>query len=265
MHLGHAYAALFAWSEAAQANGRFVLRIEDIDETRCRPGFEAAIYDDLAWLGLDWDTDVRRQSEHYEDYADALVRLDELGVIYPCFCTRRDIRAEIKLAGAAPHGPDGFIYPGTCRDLSHETRRRRIFQNEPHAWRLDSRAAMALTGPLTWRDRKYGEQRVAPEAFGDVVVARKDVPTSYHLAVTIDDALAGVTLVTRADDLFFTSAIHRLLQALLGMPVPLWHHHAVITDASGVRLAKRNRAMTLQSLRRAGNSPADVRAMVGFG
>lgn len=264
MHLGHAYAALFAWSEAAREGGRFVLRIEDIDRGRCRPEFETAIFEDLAWLGLDWDPEVRRQSAHMDVYAKALARLDELGVIYPCFCTRRDIRAEIAHADAAPHGPDGFVYPGTCRGLTDETRRQRILMGVPHAWRLDSRRAAAIAGPLVWHDRKSGEQRVETLAHGDVVVARKDVPTSYHLAVVVDDALAGVTLVTRGDDLFAASAVHRVLQALLGIAPPVWHHHPVITDASGVRLAKRNRAMTLRSLRRAGKSAAEVRAMVGF-
>ena len=264
MHLGHAYAALFARAEAARAGGRFVLRIEDIDGARCRPEFEEAILDDLGWLGVAWDGAPRRQSGHMEDYARALARLDSLGAIYPCFCTRGEIRAEIARAGAAPHGPDGFVYPGTCRALAPETRRRRILMGEPHAWRLDSRRAAAVAGPLAWRDRKFGEQEVDADALGDVVVARKDVPTSYHLAVTVDDALAGVTLVTRGQDLFAASGVHRLLQALLGLEPPVWLHHPLITDAGGVRLAKRNRAMTLRALRRAGRSAAEVRAMVGF-
>ena len=264
LHLGHAYAALFAFSEAARARGRFVLRIEDIDRSRCRDEFEAAIFEDLAWLGLEWSSGVRRQSDRMEDYADALARLDALGTIYPCFCTRRDIRNEVKRAGAAPHPGQGFVYPGTCRGLDEETRRRRIAMGEPHAWRLDSRRAAEIAGPLVWHDRKRGAQRVEARALDDIVVARKDVPTSYHLAVTIDDALAGVTLVTRGNDLFEATAVHRLLQALLGLPVPVWHHHALISDANGVRLAKRNRAMTLRALRRSGRSPAEIRAMVGF-
>ena len=264
MHLGHAYAALFAWTAAARANGRFVLRIEDIDRTRCRPEFTEAIFEDLAWLGLDWSPQVRRQSAHMDDYARALAHLDSLGAIYPCFCTRGDIRAEIERSGKAPHGPDGLHYPGVCRGLDDAARRRRVRAGEPHAWRLDCRRAAEIAGALVWRDRKSGEQRVDPREHDDVVVARKDVPTSYHLAVTLDDALAGVTLVTRADDLFPVTAVHRLLQALLGLATPVWHHHPVITDANGVRLAKRNRAMTLRSLRRAGKTPAQVRAMVGF-
>ena len=264
MHLGHAYAALFAWSEARRAGGRFLLRMEDIDRARCRPEFEDAIHEDLEWLGIAPDGETRRQSGHMEDYADALAHLDSLGVIYPCFCTRGDIRAEIERAGAAPHGPDGFLYPGTCRALDAEAGRRRIARGEPHAWRLDSRRAAELAGPLVWRDRKAGEQAVRAEAFGDVVVARKDTPTSYHLAVTVDDALTGVTLVTRGADLFASTGVHRLLQALLGAEPPLWHHHALIADSNGVRLAKRNRAVTLRSLRQARKTAADGRAMIGF-
>lgn len=263
MHLGHAYAALFAWSEARRTNGRFLLRIEDIDRGRCRPQFEAAILEDLDWLDLEWEPEARRQSDHMRDYGAALARLDELGVVYPCFCTRSAIRAEIARAGAAPHGPEGAVYPGSCRGLG-AAGRARAAAGEPHAWRLDSRRAAARAGPLFWRDRKAGEQRVDPAAFGDVVVARKDTPASYHLAVTVDDALAGVTLVTRGDDLFHATGVHRLLQALLDIDPPLWSHHAVIADANGVRLAKRNRAVTLRALRRDGKTPAEVRAMVGF-
>jgi glutamyl-Q tRNA(Asp) synthetase len=264
MHLGHAFAALFAWHEARRRRGRFVVRIEDIDHARTRRAFEDAIFEDLIWLGLDWDGPVRRQSEHMDDYAAALARLDELGVIYPCFCSRSEIRREIERAGEAPHGPDGPVYPGTCRALAYEERRKGILLGEPHAWRLDMARALDIAGALEWTDRGAGRQLAEPAAAGDVVVARKDVPTSYHLAVTVDDHIEGVTLVTRGEDLFHATAIHRLLQALLGLDVPLWHHHPLITDANGVRLAKRNRAMTLRSLRQAGRTPAEVRAMVGF-
>ena len=265
MHLGHAYAALFAWHEAKRRNGHFLLRIEDIDRGRTRETFESAIYEDLAWLGLDWEAPVRRQSEHMEDYAAALSRLDELGVIYPCFCSRREIRSEIKRAGAAPHGPDGPLYPGTCRELSYDARRQGILMGRPHAWRLDAGRALAIAGPLEWVDRAAGTQAAEALAAGDVVVARKDVPTSYHLAVTVDDGIQGVSLVTRGDDLFHATAVHRLLQALLDIPPPTWHHHPLITDSNGLRLAKRNRAMTLRALRRAGKTAAELRAMVGFG
>jgi glutamyl-Q tRNA(Asp) synthetase len=264
MHLGHAYAALFAWSEAKRRHGHFLLRIEDIDQGRTREVFESAIYEDLAWLGLDWETPVRRQSEHMEDYVAALTRLDELGVIYPCFCSRREIRAEIKHAGEAPHGLDGVIYPGTCRSLPYEARHPRILMGRPPACRFDIARALASAGPLGWSDRAAGQQAADVLTAGDIVVARKDVPTSYHLAVTVDDGIQGVTLVTRGDDLFHATAIHRLLQALLDIPAPTWHHHSLITDSSGARLAKRNRATTLRSLRRAGKTPAELRAMVGF-
>jgi glutamyl-Q tRNA(Asp) synthetase len=264
MHLGHAYAALFAWDAARRGQGRFLLRIEDIDRARSRQQFTDAIFEDLAWLGLDWDGPVRVQSEHMADYAAALARLDELGVIYPCFCTRRAIRDEIKHADEAPHGPDGPAYPGTCRALGADERRQQVLLGKPHAWRLDVAKALDITGPIEWHDRAAGSRRVDLGLHGDVVVARKDVPTSYHLAVTIDDCLQGVTLVTRGDDLVHATGVHRLLQALLGIAPPVWHHHALITDSNGVRLAKRNRAMTLRALRRAGHSPAQVRAMVGF-
>jgi glutamyl-Q tRNA(Asp) synthetase len=264
MHLGHAFAALFAWHAARETEGRFLLRIEDIDRGRCRPQFEEAIFEDLRWLGIDWDGPERRQSEHMEDYAAALTRLDELGVIYPCFCTRSEIRREIEHADEAPHGPDGAVYPGTCRELSVEKRKQRILLGEAHGWRLDMARALEITGALEWTDRGAGRQSADPGAAGDIIVARKDVPTSYHLAVTVDDCLQGVTLVTRGDDLFHASGIHRLIQALLEVEPPLWHHHPLITDSNGVRLAKRNRAMTIRSQRQAGKTPAEVRAMVGY-
>src|SRR5690606_10125529 len=202
LHLGHAYSALFAWKAARGAGGRFLLRIEDIDEGRCRPEHVNGILEDLAWLGLDWDGPVRRQSAHLDDYAKALARLDEAGLLYPCFCTRAEIQAEIAAAGGAPHGPDGPLYPGTCRHLDVGRRAERMAAGEPFALRLDMGRAVAAAGPLEWRDRATGMVRAAPERFGDVVLARKDVPTSYHLAVTVDDALQSVTLVTRGRDLF---------------------------------------------------------------
>ncbi len=264
MHLGHAYAALFAWHEARGQGGRFILRIEDIDKGRCRPQFEEAILEDLAWLGLEWDGEVRRQSDHLDDYAEVIHRLEALGVIYPCFCTRSQIRAEIEGAGAAPHGPDGPVYPGTCRTLSADARESRINLGHSFALRLDMAKAVGRAGRLDWLDLKAGRQDADPLAAGDVVIARKDAPTSYHLAVTLDDHIQGVTLVTRGDDLFHATHVHRLLQAVAGLDVPSWRHHPLITDSSGQRLAKRNRATTLRALRRAGKSPAEVRAMVGF-
>jgi glutamyl-Q tRNA(Asp) synthetase len=262
LHLGHAYSALDAWRSAREAGGKFLLRIEDIDTTRCRPEFIGAILEDLAWLGLDWDGEVRKQSEHFADYESALDRLDVMGMIYPCFCRRTEIAAEIARAGGAPQGEEGPIYPGTCRILPAEERLRRIAAGESFALRLDVRRALARTGPLTWHDDEQGEITAKPESLGDVVLARKDVPTSYHLAVTVDDALQGVTLVTRGADLFSATHIHRLLQALLDLPTPRYRHHKLLTDASGKRFAKRDEALTLKALREAGRSPAGVRAMV---
>ena len=269
LHLGHAHAALFAWRAAEAVGGRFLLRIEDIDIGRCRPEFETAILEDLAWLGLTWETPVRRQSEHQADYRAALTRLEATGLLYPCFCTRKEIRAEIERAGRAPHGPDGPLYPGTCRRLAPETRRDRRAAGEDHALRLDvARAleAVAAQGPLNWREgsRPQSPVRAEPGRAGDVVLARKDTANSYHLAVTVDDALQGVTLVTRGEDLFEATHVHRLLQALLGLPVPDWHHHGLIADDAGRRLAKRDDARSLRALREAGHSPAEVRAMAGF-
>jgi len=260
LHLGHAHSALFA----RRAGGVFLLRIEDIDSGRCRPDFTDAIFADLAWLGLEWEQPVRRQSEHFDDYRAALDRLDRLGLLYPCFCTRRDIADEIARAGHAPHGPDGAPYPGICRRLSPDEQAARLESGAPFALRLDVAAALARTGPLAWHDCVRGTVAAEPAPFGDVVLARKDVPASYHLAVTVDDAIQGVTLVTRGEDLFAATHLHRLLQALLGLKVPDYHHHRLLTDADGRRLAKRDRAATLSALRQAGRTPAEVRAMAGF-
>jgi glutamyl-Q tRNA(Asp) synthetase len=262
LHIGHAYSALFA--ARAAAGGRFLLRIEDIDAGRGRLEFEEGIYEDLAWLGLEWETPVRRQSDHFEDYRAALRKLDEYGLIYPCFCTRKDIQREVGNAGQAPHGPDGVLYPGTCRALSPDDREALIAADEPHALRLDMEKAMERIGPLTFIDREYGYTEVLGLGCGDVVLARKDVPTSYHLAVTVDDAIQGVTLVTRGEDLLHATHIHRILQALLGLPEPEYWHHGLLTGEDGKRYAKRDRSLTLQALREAGRSPAEVRAMARF-
>ncbi len=264
MHLGHAYSAFVGWRAAREAGGRFHLRIEDIDGGRCRPTFEQAIYDDLAWLGIDWDGPVRRQSEHTADYAAALEELSRLGAIYPCFCIDAEVRAEIKRAGAAPHGTDGAHYPGTCRGLGRQEQNRRIRAGRAHALRIDAAKAAALAGPLTWTDRKAGTVKADVLAGGDVILARRDVPTSYHLAVTLDDHIQEVTLATRGWDLFEATHLHRVLQALLGLRTPVYYHHPMINDSSGVRLAKRNRAVTLRGLRNARKSPEDIRRMIGL-
>ena len=264
MHLGHAYSSLIAWRNAQATGSRFLLRIEDIDSSRCRPAFEQAIYHDLAWLGIRWQRPVRRQSESMSDYASALKTLASLGVLYPCFCTRSEVRAEIKNADAAPHGPDGPHYPGTCRDLGRAEQNRNIRAGKAHALRIDMAKAVEIAGPLSWTDRKAGTIDADPLAAGDVVLARKDIPTSYHLAVTVDDHLQGVSLVTRGLDLFHATHVHRLLQALLDLATPLYYHHPMITDPNGLRLAKRNRAVTLRSLRNSGKTAADVLRMVNL-
>ncbi len=264
LHLGHAYSALFADACALKDGGRFLLRIEDIDRTRCRPEFVDAILEDLTWLGLRWEEPVRRQSEHFADYRAALDRLERQELLYPCFCTRADIQREIAAAGGAPHGPEGVLYPGTCRGLDAAERARRIAAGAPYALRLDVARAAARTGRLSWRDLDRGTIEAAPRAFGDVVLARKDVPASYHLAVTLDDHLQGVSLITRGEDLFAATDVQRLLQALLGLATPLYRHHRLLTDESGRRFAKRDRSLTLRSLREAGRTPDEVRRMAGF-
>jgi len=262
LHLGHAYSALFAFNAAREANGTFLLRIEDIDPSRCHPAFEQQIYADLSWLGLTWSTPVRRQSDHLDAYQHALASLESRHLTYPCFCTRGDIEAEINAAGGAPHGPDGPIYPGTCRHLGDDERKSRIAAGEPHAIRLDVAAASEHAGPLSWYDIGLGERTAAPEQFGDVVLARKDTPTSYHLSVTLDDHLQGVTLVTRGSDLVEATDIHRLLQALLNLDVPTYHHHRLLYGADGKRFAKRDHGLTLKSLREEGASPEDIKRMI---
>lgn len=263
LHIGHAYSAFFAYNKAREHGGRFILRIEDIDSGRCRPEFEQGIYEDLRWLGLAWEEleegQVRRQSEHMDDYRVALRKLEDMGLIYPCFCTRKDIQAEIANAPSAPHGPEGALYPGTCRKLGSPEREARIAAGEAYALRLDMATALACVGaPLFWEDLAKGRQEAHPEILGDVVLARKDTPASYHLCVTLDDHLQGVTCVTRGEDLFHASHLHRLLQHLLGLNVPVWHHHPLLLDEEGKRFAKRNQSVTLQSLRAQGKTPQEV-------
>jgi glutamyl-Q tRNA(Asp) synthetase len=260
LHLGHAFSALMAWDVARGAGGLFRLRIEDIDATRCRPEFETAIEGDLAWLGLDWPRPARRQSAHMAEYGAALGRLDGMGLVYPCFCTRAEIAAEIAASPSAPHGPDGPLYPGTCRHLDAGEAAARRARGMPFALRLDTgRALDRAGGRLVWTDVFAGEIVADPARFGDVVLARKEVPTSYHLSVVHDDALEGVDLVTRGRDLFEATHVHRLLQALLGLPTPLYAHHPLVTGPDGRRLAKRDRAETLAALRARGVTPAEVR------
>lgn len=253
LHRGHALSALLAWQLARRSGGRFVLRIEDIDTTRCRPEHEAAILEDLAWLGLDWDGPVWRQSQRTPVYAQALDRLVALGVAYPCFCSRADIAA----AASAPHGPEGPVYPGTCRHLPAAERQRRLASDRP-AWRLDVDAALAITGPLDWHDAGAGRVVADPAAGGDFVVARRDIGTAYALAVVVDDAAQGVTDVVRGRDLFEATHAQRLLQALLGLPTPRYHHHALLLGPDGRRLAKRDAGETLRALREQGITAARI-------
>ena len=258
LHLGHAYSARIAWRRAREAGGRFLLRIEDIDIRRSRREFDAAIREDLHWLGLDWDGEVRRQSEHFADYGRALDVLDARGLIYPCFCTRADIAA----ATDAPHGPDGPLYPGTCRHLPRAERCERLAAGQEHCLRLDAEKAAGEAGPYAFFDETRGTIEGQPLLFGDVVLARKDTPTSYHLSVTVDDHLQGVTLVTRGEDLLPSTHVHGLLQRLLGYETPRYAHHRLLTDAAGRRFAKRDKSLTLKSLRAAGRTPEDVFAML---
>ncbi len=263
LHLGHAFAALFAHAAAGEG-GRFLVRIEDIDTARCRPEYEAAVFDDLAWLGLGWDPQVIRQSERAAAYAAALGRIEDLGLLYPCFCTRAEISAEVANSPSAPHGPEGALYPGICRALSAAERAARVTAGVPHALRLDMRRSLERSGALGWQDGEAGSVGAAPEQLGDVVLARKGLSTSYHLAVVVDDAFQGVTLVTRGADLFHATHTHRLLQSLLGLPTPRYHHHRLITGSDGKRLATRDGATALRALRDLGWTPAEVRRAIGF-
>ncbi len=259
LHIGHAYSVLFAYRKAKENGGRFILRIEDIDTERCRPEYVDGIKEDLHWLGLTWEEPVRKQSEHMAGYAAALDKLAGADLLYPCFCSRRDIREEIARAPAAPHGPEGALYPGTCRNLTADERQDRMAKGEPYALRLDTTAALArLDAPLIWEDLEKGKQEAHPEILGDVVLARKDTPASYHLCVTLDDHLQGVTHVTRGEDLFHATHLHRLLQHILGLNVPVWHHHPLLHDEEGKRFAKRNQSVTLKSLREMGSMPEDI-------
>ena len=265
LHKGHAFSALTAFALARRSGGRFLLRIEDIDPTRCTRENAEQIFEDLAWLGIEWETPVRFQSEHRADFAAAADRLAARGLLYPCFCTRTDIQREIERAGHAPHGSEGPLYPGTCRRLSADERAARLAAGTPHALRLDLEKALSLAGPgLTWTDTHQGVQPARPGLLGDAVLVRKDIGTSYHLAVVVDDGLQGITDIVRGVDLFEATHLHRLLQEMLGLPVPLYHHHGLLTDASGNRLAKRDRAVTLKSLRESGVRARDLKKELGF-
>jgi glutamyl-Q tRNA(Asp) synthetase len=250
LHLGHAFSALFA----AKQGDRFLLRIEDIDPVRCKPEFAEALFEDLSWLGLSWEKPVRFQSQHFEDYRANLEKLRAMDLLYPCFCTRSEILA----ATHAPHEGETPVYPGTCHRLSKD-QREDWMATKPYAWRLNVEKAIKMTGPLSWHDAAKGEQQAKPQIFGDIVLARKDIPASYHLCVVTDDALQNIDLVTRGEDLFDSTHIHRLLQALLDLPTPDYHHHPLCRDAKGWRLAKRDKSVTLRSMREQGRTPEQVR------
>ena len=274
LHLGHAFSALLNLDLARQTGGRLLLRIEDIDLTRCKPEFETAIYEDLTWLGFAWDEPVRRQSEHLADYREALEKLSAQNLVFPSFETRAEIAklvAQREASGRWPRDPDGApLYPGTAKLLSSDERARLLGSDAPYALRLDMAAACARAGDLFWAehgegpDGEIGAVAARPEAWGDVVLARKETPTSYHLSVVVDDALQGVTEVVRGQDLFWSTSVHRLLQQLLGLPQPAYRHHRLILDAAGGKLSKSTEATGLRELRAGGARPADIRGLVGL-
>ncbi len=251
LHVGHGWSALQAHDLARDQGGRFLLRIEDTDITRCRPEFTDGIIEDLGWLGLSWDG-LMLQSERFPVYEAALGQLISQGVAYPCFCTRGDIAREIAASLHAPHGADGPLYPGTCRQIDPALRAERMARGDPHSWRLDMSEAMRRLGPLCWHDELAGSVPVTADALGDLVVKGRDRPASYHLAVVVDDAAQGVTHVVRGLDVFASTHAHRTLQALLGLPTPRYRHHQLVVDAEGRRLAKRAAGLSLEELRNAG-------------
>jgi len=264
LHLGHAYAALIAQARARAAGGRFLLRIENIDATRARPEYEAAIVEDMRWLGLDWDGPVRRQQDHLADYAQLLDDLRGRDLLYPCFCTRADIAREVAASGQAPHGKDRPGYPGTCATLPPRIAAARIEAGQAHCWRLRTARAAASVGPLDYEEEGQGRIACDPCVHGDVVLARKDCPGSYHLCVCHDDALQGVTLVTRGEELRPATDIHRLIQILMGWPQPAYAHHRLLTDSRGAKLSKRDGAPSLKTLREAGMTPAEAFRQAGI-
>ena len=274
LHLGHALSALLNFDMARAAGGRLLLRIEDIDETRCRPEYEAAIYEDLAWLGIEWDEPVRRQSEHFNEYQAALRKLDAKRLTFPSFETRAELALLVgdrESHARWPRDPDGVpLYPGTARGMPAAERRARLARGEPYAMRLDMMAAQEWAGPLRWTETgagpsgERGEIAAEPEAWGDVILGRKDTPTSYHLSVVIDDALQGVTHVVRGQDLFWSTGVHRLLQAVLELPAPAYHHHRLILDADRKKLSKSTHSTGLRELRAQGITPGEIRRQVGL-
>ncbi len=273
LHLGHALSAILNHDMAAATGGRFLLRMEDIDLARCTPDHESAVYADLAWLGLDWERPVRRQSQHFDDYAAALERLKDMELVYPSFLTRGEVKAVVaaveKQGQPWPRDPDGTpLYPDLDRQRSRAERERFLADGLRHAWRLDMEKAVLLLGkPLTWRETGQGAEhdvKAEPSAWGDVILSRSDAPSSYHLAVTVDDALQGITHVVRGVDLFQATSVHRLLQELLGLASPIYHHHRLVLGEDGRKLSKSEKSTGLAALREAGASPTDIRRRIGL-
>ncbi len=274
LHLGHAYSALLNFDLARQSGGRLLLRMEDIDPTRCKPEFETGIYEDLAWLGIQWETPVRRQSKHLEFYRKAVDRLAAQGLVYPSFESRAEITrlvAQQDASGSWLRDPDGApIYSGTAKSLSRDERQQLLHSGIPYALRLDMAAAIARAGGLTWTEQgegpagETGAVQARPDEWGDVILARKETPTSYHLSVVLDDALQGITGVVRGQDVFWSTSVHRLLQKLLNLPEPIYRHHRLILDEAGHKLSKSTGATGVRELRVGGATPADVRRLVGL-
>ncbi len=264
LHLGHAYSALFAESLAIRDGGKFLLRIEDIDKNRCKDEHIEGIYEDLQWLGIRWSPEVLLQSSRFDEYKNSINKLREMEVLYPCFCSRKKIEAEQSNVGLAPHGSDSPKYSGSCREIGSEERECRMANGDPHSWRLDCSKAYSMTGQLQWFDQLAGNINVEPSILGDVIISRKDIATSYHLAVTLDDADQGITLISRGEDLMESTHVHRLLQCLLGLPVPQWCHHKLITNSDGERFSKREGSLTLKEMRDSGIKAKDLRHELGF-
>jgi glutamyl-Q tRNA(Asp) synthetase len=274
LHLGHALSALLNFDMARAAGGRLLLRMEDIDTARCRPEFEAAIVEDLSWLGIEWEQPVRRQSGHFDDYRLALAKLAAMRLTFPSFESRAEIAHMVSdrdVRERWPRDPDGVpLYPGAARQMKDPERQARIERGDPYAIRLDMEKVTEWTGPLRWREigvgpaGESGDIAAEPAAWGDVIVGRKETPTSYHLAVVIDDAVQGVTHVVRGQDLFWSTSVHRVLQALLDLPAPSYHHHRLILDADGKKLSKSTQATGLRELRAQGLTPADIRRLVNI-
>lgn len=268
LHLGHAFSILNGWYHVQRTLGRYLLRFEDIDQERCRPEFYEAIQEDLKWLGVEWETPIRFQSHHFLEYENLLTVLKERGLLYPCFCSRKQIEAEWRDSLQAPHhAPDGsVIYPGTCKNMTVSEQQERLAAGYSHVWRLDMKAALEQINhpktPLTWMEEGQGRQLCYPEAFGDVILARKDVLASYHLCVTYDDAFSAVDWITRGEDLRSVTSVHRVLQCLMKWPEPVYAHHILLKDETGQKFSKRHQSQTLRSLRDNGLTLKEIKAQI---